>query len=220
MSTRDQLGQIALLCALPSAALDELAAAACPRAYGDGQVLFLQGDRDVPVFCLLQGAVRVFHANPDGREQVLIHVEQGAMFNMPAAFVEDHGAPASATAVGPVQALLIPAAAFRRIVSQDPDTALAVLRDFALKLYHFTGLTYDLGLRSVRARLAHFLLSQVQSTRAAPVRWTHKEIAAQIGTVREVVSRTLRSFVRDGLIRLDRQRIVVVDRAALERKAE
>jgi CRP/FNR family transcriptional regulator len=52
------------------------------------------------------------------------------------------------------------------------------------------------------------------------VRWTHHEIAAQIGTVREVVSRTMRAFVKDGLIKLERHRIVVLDRDALSLEAE
>ena len=52
------------------------------------------------------------------------------------------------------------------------------------------------------------------------MRWTHQEIANQIGTVREVVSRTMRAFVKEGLIKLDRHRIVILDRDALLRESE
>jgi CRP/FNR family transcriptional regulator len=95
----------------------------------------------------------------------------------------------------------------------------------AIKVHHLTGLTHDLGLLSVRARLAGFLLSHGQSQAGAPspsahVRWTHQEIAAQIGTVREVVSRTMRAFVREGMIGLERHRILVLDREALLREAQ
>jgi CRP/FNR family transcriptional regulator len=78
---------------------------------------------------------------------------------------------------------------------------------------------------TVRARLASFLLAHGQRPEGSPldgvhVRWTHHEIAAQIGTVREVVSRTMRAFVKDGLITLERHRIVVLDREALMLEAE
>ena len=137
---------------------------------------------------------------------------------MPAAFARAPAAPASAVAVGEVELICISARDLRR-ACRDPDLALALLGDFADKLVHLTELAYDLSLRSVRGRLAQFLLSEMQPSTEA-VRWTHQEIAARIGSVREVVSRTLRSFVREGLIQVDRHRIIVVDRRALAREAE
>ena len=68
--------------------------------------------------------------------------------------------------------------------------------------------------------VAQFLLSQAQAREDVPVRWTHSEIAARIGTVREVVSRTLRDFVRDELIRVERHRITVLDPEALAAQVE
>jgi CRP/FNR family transcriptional regulator len=123
-------------------------------------------------------------------------------------------------AVGPVELLSISCSDFSRIVGETPEIAQAVLRDFSQKLIHLTNLTHDLGLRTVRARLARFLLGHGSAEGGPPVRWTHQEIAAQIGTVREVVSRTMRSFVKEGLIRVERHRILVVDREALEAEAE
>jgi CRP/FNR family transcriptional regulator len=109
-------------------------------------------------------------------------------------------------------------------VIHTPELALVVLRDLASKVHHLTDLTRDLGLLTVRARLARFLLSQGQPPEGEPppgvhVRWTHHEIANQIGTVREVVSRTMRAFVKDGLIKLERHRIIVLDREALRLEA-
>ena len=129
-------------------------------------------------------------------------------------------APASAVALTPVELAVIPRADFCQTVIHTPELALVVLRDLAAKVHHLTDLTRDLGLLTVRARLASFLLSHGQPPEGcAPagvqVRWTHHEIAAQIGTVREVVSRTMRAFVKDGLIKLERHRIVVLDREAL-----
>jgi CRP/FNR family transcriptional regulator len=214
------LQSIQLFAGLSEAARQELATLGGVRSYGDGQVIMLEGDTESPVFFVLQGTVRVFRTNLDGREQTLIHLGPGAALNMPAAFLDRPGAPASVLAVGPVKLFSISGQDFRRLVSGAPEIALAVLGDFSSKLVHLTDLTYDLGLRSVRARLARFLLAHIEAGQASPVRWTHEQMAAQIGTVREVVSRTLRAFVRDGLVKVQRHRIVVLDRDALAREAE
>ena len=220
MSAGSAIERIKLFAGLSPSARDRLAAAASLRSYTDGQIILLEGDQGSPVFFVLQGAVRAFRTNLDGREQTLIHLGPGAAFNMPAAFAAGAGVPSSAVAVGPVELLSISRSDFSRIVAETPEIAQAVLRDFSHKLIHLTNLTHDLGLRSVRARLARFLLGHGVAEGGPPVRWTHQEIAAQIGTVREVVSRTMRSFVREGLIRVERHRILVVDRVALDAEAE
>ena len=220
MNNRTNIQRIRLFASLTSGAQDRLAATSRTRAYEDGQLLLLEGDQDSPVFFVVQGAVRVFHANPEGREQTVIFLQQGEGFNMPAAFSQAHRAPASAMAVGQVKALLVGRRDFQRLATTVPEIALAVLSDFSDKLYHLTGLAYNLSLRSVRARLARFLLDHVQVPQATPIRWTHEEIASQIGTVREVVSRTLQSFSQRGLIQMARQRIVIVDRDELDQEAQ
>jgi CRP-like cAMP-binding protein len=220
MDATSRLDQVQLLAGLGDAARRALAAVARFRAYEGGQIIMLEGDEDAPVFFVLAGAVRVFRTNVDGREQTIIHLGPGDAFNVPSAFADARRAPASAVALGPAELLCVSRQDFYRIVTETPEFALALLRDFANKLYHLTDLTYDLSLRTVRARLARFLLEQVEAENTAPVRWTHEEIATRIGTVREVVSRTLRSFVQDGLIQIERHRIVVLDRSALELEAQ
>jgi CRP-like cAMP-binding protein len=195
----------------------------------------LEGEVDAPVFLVRQGTVRVYRTSLDGREQTLIRLGPGAAFNMPAAFASLPSgragrAPASVVALDSVTALMISRSDFCQTVVHTPELALAVLRDLASKVHHLTDLTRDLGLLTVRARLAGFLLSHGQSPVDAPtpergqtpgvrIRWTHQEIAAQIGTVREVVSRTMRAFVREEMISLERHRIVVLDREALIRES-
>ena len=191
----------------------------------------LEGEPEAPVFVVRQGAVRVYRTSVDGREQTLIRLGPGSALNMPAAFIDSApapagaGAPASAVTLTPAELAVISRADFCRTVIHTPELALIVLRDLAIKVHHLTNLSRDLGLLTVRARLASFLLSHGQGTEGAlpggvHVRWTHNQIAAQIGTVREVVSRAMRAFVKDGLIKLERHRIVVLDREALMLEAE
>jgi len=104
---------------------------------------------------------------------------------------------------------------------------LALLQDFADRLDHLTILVEDLSLRTVRGRLARFLLEHASTELGGTVgegevarRWTQDEIAAHLGTVRDTVGRTLRAFVDAGLVRMDRQRIVLLDREGLEAEAQ
>jgi CRP/FNR family transcriptional regulator len=194
----------------------------------------MEGEPDAPVFVVREGSVRVFRTSLEGREQTLILLGAGAAINVPMAFLSTGrfaaaqgkpAAPASAVALSPVELAVVSRSDFCRTVIHTPALALVVLRDLAFKISHLTDLSRDLGLLSVRARLAGFLLSrgQSQGDPSAPsthVRWTHQEIANQIGTVREVVSRTMRAFVKEGLIKLDRHRIVILDRDALLRESE
>ena len=194
----------------------------------------LEGEADAPVFVVQEGAVRVYRTSVDGREQTLIRLGPGSAFNIPAAFMDGAAtqagvsAPASAVTLAPAELAVISRADFCRAVIHTPELALIVLRDLAIKVNHLTDLSRDLGLLTVRARLASFLLNHLSygpsiegsHPDGAQVRWTHAEIAAQIGTVREVVSRTMRSFVKDGLIKLERHKIVVMDREALLLESE
>jgi len=102
-----------------------------------------------------------------------------------------------------------------------------MLREFANRLDHLTNLVEDLSLRTVRGRLARFLLehapagpSETTNASGVTLRWTQDEIAAHLGTVRDMVGRTLRSFGDAGLVRMDRQRIVLLDREGLEAEVE
>jgi CRP/FNR family transcriptional regulator len=139
---------------------------------------------------------------------------------MPSVFTEEGRAAANAIADGPAVLLSISCAEFGQVVCDTPEVACAVLADLSEKLYHLTELTHALGLLTVRARLARFLLTHAQPRGMTPVRWTHQEIASRLGTVREVVSRTLGAFVDEELIDIQRHRIVILDLEALTREAE
>jgi CRP/FNR family transcriptional regulator len=218
--TTQDLRQIDLFAAVSDRSLRRLVRIVSFQSYEDGRLILLEGDRQAPVLFVLEGTVRAYRSSLEGREQNLIHLHAGDVLNMPAAFAEPGAAPASAVAVGDVVLLSADPSDFRQVAIGTPELAGAVLRDLAAKLYHLTDLSHDLGLRTVRGRLARFLIAHVQDETAAPIRWTHQQIASQIGTVREVVSRTLRAFVKEGLVEIERHRIVVRDPEALARESE
>lgn len=219
MDTLQDLKKIHLLAQLPENVLRQMATAVVPMHCDDGQMINLDDDQGA-VYFVVKGMVRAFRSSLSGREQNLLHLKAGDAFNIPQAFSNQESPLISAVAIGEVQLMKIPFTSFQHIISRNPEAALAVLRDLSNKLVHLTQLTHDLSLRNVRARLARFLLDQSRAAVPSGIQWTQQEIAAQIGSVREVISRTMRSFVRDGLIRLDRQHIEILDEKALKAEAE
>ena len=83
MNVPAAIGRVRLFSALSIGAQDELSAVAVARRYEDGQVIMLEGDADTPVFFVVQGTVRVYRTNLDGREQNLIHLHTGDAFFHP-----------------------------------------------------------------------------------------------------------------------------------------
>jgi CRP/FNR family cyclic AMP-dependent transcriptional regulator len=218
ISTVQALRRIPLLADLSDDALARVADVAHARTYEPGEVIILEGDPCRAAYLIARGRVRVYRLSPSGREQVLASLGPGQTFNTVPPFQPDGVNHAAVEALTTVTVYVVSSADLRRLVSESPELALALLRDFAGRLDHLTNLVEDLSLRTVRGRLARFLLENANEKEAVR-RWTQDEIAARLGTVRDMVGRTLRAFVDAGLVRMDRQRIVLLDRDGLEAEA-
>ncbi len=218
-STPKALRRIPLFADLSEDALARIARVAHARAFAPGEMIILEGEACQAAYFVAAGQVRVYRLSPSGRQQVLTQLAPGQGFNTVPPF-QPHGVN-HATVEGITSGLLyaIPTDDLRRLVGECPELALAILQDFAQKLDHLTNLVEDLSLRTVRGRLARFLLEHAAEGQVTQ-RWTQDEIAAHLGTVRDMVGRTLRAFADAGLVRMDRQRIVLVDREGLEAEAE
>ena len=105
------------------------------------------------------------------------------------------------------------------LLSTYPALAQGVIENLAAHARHLVSLVEDLSLRSVSARLAKLLLTQAVGSGEAPRHLTQQEMAAQLGTVREMVGRVLRGFEEEGLILFDRHRIIILDQEGLENRA-
>ena len=184
-----------------------------------GQQFLWEGELVDAVYMILQGYVKVFHLSAEGREQVLAILKEGGFVNAVSALQILSANHAHASALGRVVLGKMALADFNHAIHEYPDFALLQMRDLADKLDHMTDLVSDLSLRSTRQRLIQFLL-QNKTQRTAVSGWTQEEIAAQIGTVRDVVSRLLGLFAREGLIRIERQRIILLDVQRLRSELE
>jgi CRP/FNR family cyclic AMP-dependent transcriptional regulator len=197
--------------------LQDIASHIHERAFSPGQVIVTEGDPCQAVYLIVRGVVRTSQMSPEGREHVLAYLGAGESFNLVPA-LDDGFNLTTVDAVTEATLYVIPCQSFRLIMRDHHQVALAVLQYLAAEVRHLSAMVESLALHTVRTRLARFLLAHAEDIQA-PRRWTQEEIAAHIGTVREMVGRTLRAFAEDGLIRRERGRIVVVDRQSLEREA-
>ncbi|MEW6034531.1 MAG: Crp/Fnr family transcriptional regulator [Chloroflexota bacterium] len=179
------------------------------RSFERGEVLFVEGEPCRGLYAVRSGLVRVFKSSPEGREQVLLLARPGDSFNDIPVF--DGGPnPASAAALERSVVLIIPKETVLSLLAGCPP-ATAVVKLFASRLRHLTTLVGDLSFRSVLSRLSKILLD-VAVAEGGPQpaqRLTQEEMAAMVGTVRDVIGRALRLLEKEGAIRLQRQRIVV-----------
>ncbi|MDY7075738.1 MAG: Crp/Fnr family transcriptional regulator [Chloroflexota bacterium] len=220
-TTVQTLRRISLFVGLSDETLIRIASVAIHHAYAPGEIIILEGDPCQAAYFIAEGHVRVYRLSPSGREQVLLRLGSGQAFNtvppfQPSARRVNH---ATVEALTPTILYAITCQDFHRLVVECAELALVILQDFATRLDHLTNLVEDLSLRTVRGRLARFLLEHAEAG-AVTQRWTQEEIAAHLGTVRDMVGRTLRAFVDAGLVRMERQRILLLDREGLEAEAE
>lgn len=196
----------------------QIAAYVHVRRFAPGQIIAWEGEPTRAVCLVASGEVRVYRLSLEGREYVLNHMGPGQALNLVPAL--DGGVNiASVESVTDTTVYVIPRERFRHIVRDHPQFATAILQHLAGQVRQLSDIAENLALHSVRTRLARFLLSSTTDDTRPSRHWTQGEIAAHIGTVRDVVGRTLRSFSGEGLVRRERRRLVVTNLAGVRREA-
>ena len=189
------------------------------RQVPSGQTLVIEGMPAESCYFILAGEVRVLRMNAEGRMQVLARFSTGDALNVISLLTPEQVNRATIETLTPVSVLVMSASDFNEILNRYPDFAKTLLVRFATRLSKITDLAADLSLYAVRARLARFLIELADLT-PSTAGWTQDEIAAHIGTVRDVVGRLLRDFEGAGLIQRQQGRIILLDREKLLEAAE
>lgn len=213
------LSEFALFADLDIKDLHQVAASVREHHYEPNQIILLRGDPCQGVYLIVRGVVSVRRLSVEGREYVLDYLGPGNCFDLVSA-LDGRGSLATMEALAATTLYLISCDRFNLIVREYNQVAVATLKQMATQVRYLSDAVEDLALHTVRTRLARFLLSRADSDLPYLRRWTQEEIAAHIGTVRDVVGRTLRSFTREGLLRRDHGRVVIADRVRLEREAQ
>lgn len=199
--------------------LAQVAPARLERVLAEGELV--QAPRGASLFdarqpcrgfpLLLEGSVRVTQRAPTGREILLYRVEPGEGCILSGGCLLGHTAyPATGTAEEDVSILRIPPALFQELLLNDEPFRRYVFGMYGTRLAEVMQLVEEVAFRRLDARLAQALL------RRGPVlETTHQALADELGSVREIVSRLLRGFEARGWVKLERERIEVVDSKAL-----
>ena len=191
---------------LDAAAVARLAERCVTRAVGAGHLLFRAGDPCRGLYVVAEGRVRIFRVNRDGREQVL-HVEVAGRAVAELPLFDGGSYPASAVTLEPSVLVFLPREVFEGLYRSNPDVAHAIIRALGTRLRHLVQVAETLAFRDVAARLA-LLLAGYAEQRGEPgadgvrltVLRTQEELALEIGTARESVSRAFRQLERRGLV--------------------
>ncbi|RTI10739.1 Crp/Fnr family transcriptional regulator [Thermus scotoductus] len=175
-----------------------------------GEVLFLEGEPVHSLFVVEKGLIKVYKLDPEGRKQVVLHLEgPGRVLAEVALFLDRPTYPASAEALEESQVLAIPKERFFQLAEARPPLARALIRYLARRQGQLLHLLDRLVFHEVRERLAEYLLETLATEGQGFLLPTNSELAALLGTVPEAVSRNLGELYRQGLIRLQGRRVYV-----------
>jgi len=192
------------------------------REFSPGELVFSEGDRCSGLYVVASGSVRIYKSSSAGREQVLsIEGPGSSIAELP---VFDGGSyPASAAAVDRAALLFISKQDFQALCLTHPEVALKVLRVVGARLRRLVGIIEELSFTTVRHRLASFLLrlahTEGQRTTAGVevnLPANHQELAAEVGTVRELISRNLSRLQAEGVLKIDGRNVIIRDLNRLE----
>ena len=179
------------------------------------EFILREGEPGEALYFVVSGAVKTFKTSAEGKEQILRITRPGDSFNDVPVF---DGGPniASAQAMSPLVLYGISKADIGIILRHHPQVAANVIKVLAERVRHFVSLVEDLSFRHVLSRVAKLLLEYAENGRkTGRPHLTQQEMAAMVGTAREIVGRSLRALEEKGAIRIDRHRIVLIDREAL-----
>lgn len=183
-----------------------------------GRDVFVEGDRVDEIALLISGVVRVYKIGETGREITLYRFGLGEACILTAnAILSQKYFPAIATVEQDAEAVLIPAEKFRAWVRQYDLWQEFVFDLFSQRLSSLMMIVDEIAFRRMDARIASLLLSR--SRLQNPIRVTHQEIASELGSSREVISRLLEDFAERGLIRPGRGEIEILDAEALKSRS-
>ena len=220
------LAKAPLLSGLSPLELQTLAARTVRKLFAPGELLFSEGEPCNGLHIIARGRVRIFKTSMSGREQVLaINGDGDTVAELP---VFDGGPyPASATAVEEAEIAFISRRDFHAYCLEHPEVALKVLAQVGSRLRRLVGIIEELSFTTIRQRLIATLvkLAQEQGTNTErgiefQLPTTHQELASQLGTVRELVSRNLMRLQAEGLLDVDARHIVVKDLKGLNAQLE
>jgi CRP/FNR family transcriptional regulator len=217
----EALEKTPLFSSLSQSELQTLTARSVLKHFSSDELLFSEGEPCKGLHVIARGNVRIFKTSINGREQVLaINGPGESVAELP---VFDGGPyPASAIAVDDAEIAFISRKDFHAYCLEHPEVALKVLSVVGARLRRLVGIIEELSFTTIRQRLISTLIKIAQNEGKRTERGiefhlpaSHQELANQLGTVRELISRNLMRLQAEGLLEVDARQIVVKDMKGL-----
>ncbi len=178
-----------------------------------GRQLFGEGSPCTHYPLLVEGTIRATKCSPDGHEILLYRLNPGESCVITVvALLGQTSYPARGSSETDLTLFGVPRSLFLEMILKSPPFRVFVFQFLSQRMAHLMALIDDVAFRRVDQRLASRLLFHSE-----PIAVTHQMLADELGTTREVVSRTLETFQESGMLRLGRRRIEILDRRALDR---
>src|SRR5512136_252761 len=215
----DFLKRIPYFSGLNIAELESIEKLIFEKTIDRAETIVLEGEPAASLYFVASGVVKVFKTSVEGKEQILSIVRPGESFNDVPIF-DGSPNPASARTMGPVILYGIKRNDMETILRNHPKIAWNVIKVLAGRVRQLVSLVEDLSFRHVISRVAKILFEHISGETGRGPRLTQQEMAAMAGTAREVVGRSLKALEEQGAIKLDRHRIIITDKEALQKIME
>ena len=178
------------------------------REYQRGDVLFWEGDPCDGLHIIEHGSAKIFKLSPQGRQYIVRILQEGDTFAEVPAFDEGTN-PVNVEALETCRVWVINNQKLHELVMVHPVFAQKVLGNFGKMLRGMVRMVSEMAFYQVTHRLAR-LIAELPQEKSAP-HWTQEQLAARLGTVREVVARSMKELERSGAIKVEDRRIQIVD---------
>lgn len=215
LSARDVLARCPLFAELTDDDLDALGRVASCRAFGSGQSVFLQGNHPEGLHIVVSGRIKIFVLSPESGREVVLTTEHpyNAVAELPS--LDGGTYPANVQALEDSRTLFLEQTAFLEVLRARPAISLHLIRTLGQRLRRLVGLVEQLSFQEVIHRLVGYPLERREDGLPFELE-TNAAIAAQLGTVPELVSRNLSCLQQSGVVSLSQRSVVKLDGAALE----
>jgi len=218
----DILKKCPLFAGLMDEDLKVVRAIATLRQVGKREILFSEGEEAKGFYVILSGKVKLYKISPDGKEQILHVVSAPDSFAEAALFLEGTY-PAFAEPLSDSQLLFIPRRDFIQLIEKNPQLSINMIVSLSHYLRRFASLIEELSLKEVSSRIAKYLLDltvksskEGKNPKEVELDLSKTQLALKLGTISETLSRTLAKMKIKGIIDVRKNRILILNREALE----
>ena len=193
---------------LPETILKDIAEHMHLREFQRGDVLFWEGDPCDGLHIIEYGSAKIFKLSPQGRQYIVRILQEGDTFSEVPAFDEGTN-PVNVEALETCRVWVINNQKLHELIMAHPVFAQKVLVNFGKMLRGMVRMVSEMAFYQVTHRLAR-LIAEMPQEKSAP-HWTQEQLAARLGTVREVVARSMKELERSGAIKVEDRRIQIID---------